>query len=343
MGRHGKVNLPYFELDCHMDDKIELIEAEYGLKGFAIIIKLYQRIYGGEHGYYCDFTPDIALLLAAHYCGSSGGVYGKVGTASGEGSLPGFPKNLITNVVAASIRRDIFSERLFKEYRILTSQGIQKQYLKATAKRETVEMKKEYLLVIVPKNRVNVVINSISSGRNEISGGRNAVSDGGNIQSKVCSGKDGISGGRNAVSGGRNEISGVRNTQSKSNNNSNIYINRDIEPIHRFEEFMSAYPEPKGGNRHLAGAAYADLVTRGLETEDNLVVCAKNYAEACQVKGTQERYIKSVQNFLKDMSFEAYLPGNYRKPLPAKPRNCFADFPQRQYDYGQLEARLLKK
>ena len=44
-----------------------------------------------------------------------------------------------------------------------------------------------------------------------------------------------------------------------------------------------------------------------LETEDNLVACAKNYAEACQVKGTQERYIKSVQNFLKDMSFEAYL------------------------------------
>lgn len=71
MGRQNRVDLPYFELDCHMDDKIELIEAEYGLKGFAIIIKLYQRIYGGEHGYYCEFTPDTALLLAARWCGSS--------------------------------------------------------------------------------------------------------------------------------------------------------------------------------------------------------------------------------------------------------------------------------
>lgn len=176
MGRQNKVDLPYFELDCHMDDKIELIEAEYGLKGFAIVIKLYQRIYGGEYGYYCEFTPDIALLLAARLCGSSGGVSGKVGIASDEGSLPGFPKNLITDVVAASIRRHIFSEQLFKKYGILTSSGIQKQYLKATAKREVVELKEEYLLISIPKNRNNVVINSISGGRNAISGERNTQS-----------------------------------------------------------------------------------------------------------------------------------------------------------------------
>lgn len=176
MGRQNKVDLPYFELDCHMDDKIELIEAEYGLKGFAIVIKLYQRIYGGEFGYYCEFTPDIALLLASRFCGSSGGVSGRVGIASDKGSLPGFPNNLITDVVAASIRRHIFSEQLFNEYGILTSSGIQKQYLKATAKREVIELKEEYLLISIPKNRNNVVINSISGGRNVISGGRNAQS-----------------------------------------------------------------------------------------------------------------------------------------------------------------------
>lgn len=176
MGRQNEVSLAYFELDCHMDDKIELIEAEYGLKGFAIVIKMYQRIYGGEYGYYCEFTPDIALLLAARLCGSSGGVSGKVGTASGEGSLPGFPKNLITDVVAASIRRGIFSERLFKEYGILTSSGIQKQYLKATAKRQVVNLKKEYLLISVPENRSNVVINEIDSGRKSIDEGINSQS-----------------------------------------------------------------------------------------------------------------------------------------------------------------------
>lgn len=307
MGRQNEVSLPYFELDCHMDNKIELIEAEYGLKGFAIVIKLYQRIYGGEHGYYCEFTPDIALLLAARLCGSSGGASGKVGTASGEGSLPGFPKNLITDVVAASIRRDIFSERLFKEYGILTSSGIQKQYLKATAKRQAVNLKKEYLLISVPENRVNVAINTISSGRNAISGGRNEQ---------------------------------IRLEKSRLYKREFVCEEGTVQ-IQRFEEFMDGYP--KSGNQHLAKVAYVNLVISGTVTEDKLVACAKNYAEFCQVKGTLERYIKNVQNFLKDMSFEAYLPENYKKPLPERSKNRFTDFPQRQYDYREMEAKLLKQ
>ena len=308
MGRQNEVSLPYFELDCHMDDKIKLIEAEYGLKGFAIVIKLYQRIYGGEHGYYCEFTPDIALLLAARFCGSSGGVSGKVGIASDKGSLPGFPNNLITDVVAASIRRDIFSERLFKEYGILTSHGIQKQYLKATAKREAVELKKEYLLISVPENRGNVVINTISSGRNAISGGRNKQIR----EDKIRQDK-------------------IRLDQ------------REISGVLRFEEFLSAYP--KSCNRHLTGIAYADLVTGGLETEENLVACAVNYADACKIQKTQEQYIKNAQNFLKDMTFENYLPERYQKPVPKK-KNSFVNFPQRNYsdcDFRAMEEILLKK
>ena len=38
--------ITYFPLDVHMDDNIELIEAEFGLTGFAVIVKLYQKIYG---------------------------------------------------------------------------------------------------------------------------------------------------------------------------------------------------------------------------------------------------------------------------------------------------------
>ena len=45
--------IPYFPLNCQLDEKWELIEAEYGLTGFAVAVKLLQRIYG-EHGYYCD-------------------------------------------------------------------------------------------------------------------------------------------------------------------------------------------------------------------------------------------------------------------------------------------------
>ena len=174
-GRQNKVGLDYFELDCHMDEKIELIEAEYGLKGFAIVVKLYQSIFSG-FGYYCEWYPDISVLWARRLGLSHGGDYGNVGSASDEGSLPGFPKNLINDVVAASIRRNIFSKDLFQRYGILTSSGIQKRYLSATSKREKVEMKKEYLLISIPKNRVNVVINSISSYRNSINDVRNSQS-----------------------------------------------------------------------------------------------------------------------------------------------------------------------
>lgn len=158
-GRQNKVGLDYFELDCHMDEKVRLVQAEYGLKGFAVFVRLLQEIYGG-YGYYCEWTQDRELLFAS------------------ENGLNGGSQKLLGDIVAACIRRNIFSERLFKEYGILTSSGVQKQYLKATVKREVVELKKEYLLVSVPENRKNVVINSIS-------GGINSISDTGNAQSRV--------------------------------------------------------------------------------------------------------------------------------------------------------------
>lgn len=156
-GRQNKVGLDYFELDCHMDEKVRLVQAEYGLKGFAVFVKLLQEIYGG-YGYYCEWTQDRELLFAS------------------ENGLNGGSQQLLGDIVEACIRRNIFSERLFKEYGILTSSGVQKQYLKATVKREVVELKKEYLLINVPVNRKNVVINSISSGINDISDTENAQS-----------------------------------------------------------------------------------------------------------------------------------------------------------------------
>ena len=57
-----KSGLEYFPLDVHLDEKFELIEAEFGLTGFAVIVKLFQRIYGGQ-GYYCEWTNEVALFV----------------------------------------------------------------------------------------------------------------------------------------------------------------------------------------------------------------------------------------------------------------------------------------
>ena len=164
MARPQKVGLDYFELDCHMDEKIELIEAEFGLKGFAVIVKLYQSIYSG-FGYYCEWTPEISVLWAYRLGCTRSVDCRNVGSVCEECALPGFPNNLINEIVAASIRRNIFSGELFKKYRILTSSGIQKRYLNAVSRRERVELKKEYLLISVGKKLQNVVINSVNDSR----------------------------------------------------------------------------------------------------------------------------------------------------------------------------------
>ena len=156
-GRNNKTGLDYFELDCHMDSSIRLIQAEFGLKGFAVFVKLLQEIYG-EHGYYCEWTQDKELLFAS------------------ENGLNSGSSGLLCEILSACIRRDIFSEELFRKYGILTSSGVQKQYLKATVKREVISMKKEYLLISIPENRKNVIVNSIYDGINSISDGRNRQS-----------------------------------------------------------------------------------------------------------------------------------------------------------------------
>ena len=150
MARPVKEGLDYFELDCHMEEKVRLIQAEFGLKGFAIVVKLYQKIYGG-FGYYCEWNEDSLLLFMSEN-----------GVSSRD------EKNLISEIVAACIRRNIFSEKLFNEFGILTSYGVQKRYLNAVSRREKVELIKEYLLVSVGKNQDNVCINSINVNRNSV-------------------------------------------------------------------------------------------------------------------------------------------------------------------------------
>lgn len=157
MGRKFKEGLDYFELDCQMDDKIKLIQAEYGLKGFAIVVKLFQRIYGG-FGYYCEWNDDSILLFMS------------------ENGLTSENKNMITEITNACTRRGLFSEELYNKYKILTSHGIQERYINAVSRRESVKMEKAYLLVDVVKNNISVDRNKINVNRNAENADRNEQS-----------------------------------------------------------------------------------------------------------------------------------------------------------------------
>lgn len=126
----------YFPLNVHLDDKFELIEAEFGLKGFAIVVKLFQKIYG-QQGYYCEWTEDVALLF---------------------GKNVGLGGDAVSEIVRAAIKRGIFDSELYDKYQILTSRGIQERYFEAVSRRKEVEVRKEYLLIKVDQIYKNVCI-----------------------------------------------------------------------------------------------------------------------------------------------------------------------------------------
>lgn len=131
-----KSGIDYFPLDVALDEKFELIEAEFGLTGFGVVVKLLQKIYGGQ-GYYAEWTKEVALLFAK-----------KVGVGG----------NAVSEIVTASIERGIFDKTLYDKYHILTSKGIQKRYFEAVGRRKSVEIERAYLLVNVTDFIKNVNI-----------------------------------------------------------------------------------------------------------------------------------------------------------------------------------------
>ena len=132
----GKEAFDFFPLDVHLSDKMELIEAEFGLIGFAVIVKLWMRIYGSR-GYYCEFDEEVALMFS-HKTG--------VGV------------NAVSEILNATFKRGIFDRTLYEKYKILTSKGIQERCMKMCSRRKRFEVEKKYLLISVPISLENVYI-----------------------------------------------------------------------------------------------------------------------------------------------------------------------------------------
>lgn len=287
----AKEGIPSFLLECRTNDNISEIEAEYGVKGFAVVVRLWQKIYA-EKGYYCEWIERSPLLFLSNWFGGNSGV-----TIS-----------LINEIVSRCLKNGIFDAWMHENYSILTSARIQEQYFGVVKRREEILVQKEYLLVSVDKIKGIVYENDVSVCRNQKNACRNDIREGKGSKGKV------------------REVKVIENAQ-------------EIEPLQRFEDFLSAYP--KDCNRFLAEHEYASLLAAGKITEDGLIQCARNYAEACKIQETPERYIKNAENFLKEFVFEQYLPGKYKKPITQKPKKGFNDFPQREYDFEDLEKQLL--
>lgn len=129
--------LPYFSLDVNLSDKVRLLEAEYGLKGFALYIHLLQHIYGGR-GYYTEWNKDVELLFAQER----------------NASL-----SFVSEIVSACLRRGIFDDAIYKLYGVLTNKEIQDNFFNAVQRRKEICIIEEILLIDPYEKLKNVHIN----------------------------------------------------------------------------------------------------------------------------------------------------------------------------------------
>ena len=142
MGRHNKIGLDYFpfDVDINQDDKIQLIESEFGLKGFAVVVKLFCKIYK-DKGYYYNWGEKEKLLFAKQ---------------SGESG------RLVDEIVSRSVKWGLFDKTVFDQSAILTSKAIQERYFEAASRRDKVFVESNFCLIDVNdyKNVFYVNINN---------------------------------------------------------------------------------------------------------------------------------------------------------------------------------------
>lgn len=115
-------------------DSLEFIESEFGLKGFAVVIKLWQKILGGSEGYYINWNDKVCSLFAK-----------KLNVSKG----------LVFEIVNLAIKEEIFSSALYNDYGILTSAFIQNAYRVYAKRRGDSEIEKSYLLIPDTQNQSN--------------------------------------------------------------------------------------------------------------------------------------------------------------------------------------------
>lgn len=155
MARPEKTGLDYFSLDVDMDqdDKIMLIEAKHGIAGFGIVIRLLMKIY--KEGYFYRWTEREQLLFSKRV---NVDIY------------------QVNEVVNDCIKWDLFNEEIYKKHQVLTSKGIQKRYLAAVGRRNSITLIRDYLLVD-PAQFYKKQITFINADNNPVNANNNPHSD----------------------------------------------------------------------------------------------------------------------------------------------------------------------
>lgn len=134
MARPTKEGLEYFPLDVDIDqdEKVIMVIAKHGMRGFGVVIRLMMEVY--KHGYHYPWTEKEKYIFSM-----------KVNE----------PVDVVSEIVDECLEWEFFHRGLYESHEILTSKGFQKRYLLAASRRRGVAIHPELDLVSPSKQHEN--------------------------------------------------------------------------------------------------------------------------------------------------------------------------------------------
>lgn len=205
----------------------------------------------------------------------------------------------------------LFHKGLFDRWGVLTSKGIQRSYWAVAKSRRDKAVAKE-LWILEESECEGVIFVPLNSDLSETNEYSQATND---------------------------DLSATNETVVKGSVVKGSVV-KGSTCATRFKDFFSAYPKQK--NMVAAEKEYFLLLFNDQSiTEQELIIAAENYSEAVCILGTDDRYIKNPDRFLKDGTYLDYLDSNYTKPKIQKKTAKFNQFESNKYDFDSLERKLL--
>ena len=139
MARPKAKGVEYFPLDVGFlsDLKIRKIMLSCGASSIAVLIYIFAAIYRDE-GYFMNVKDDDIELIALD---------------------TNLDTDYVKNVINRACEVGLFSFRIYDNFRVLTSEGIQNRYLKITERRKSVKINADINLVNVDMMYTETIVN----------------------------------------------------------------------------------------------------------------------------------------------------------------------------------------
>lgn len=174
MARPKAKGVEYFPLDVGFlsDLKIRKIMLSHGAASIAVLIYIFAAIYKDE-GYFMSIKDDEISLVALD---------------------TNLDADYVKQVINRACEVGLFSFKIYDNFRILTSEGIQNRYLKITERRKSVKINADINLVnadiMHTETRVNVAETRVNVAKTRVNVYQNEQSKVKEIESKVNKSKE---------------------------------------------------------------------------------------------------------------------------------------------------------